>query len=117
MSWFMCSVCPSVCGWYAVYRAIAILRALLRSLVNFDANCGPLSDVMWSGNPCSFQMLSRYSLAMPSELMVSLVGMAWTIFVKQSMTTMIALYLWLSGSPVTKSADISFQGASAMGFG
>ena len=43
--------------------------------------------------------------------------MAWTIFVKWSMTTMIALYPWLSGSPVTKSADISFQGASAMGFG
>lgn len=91
MSWFMRSVCPSVCGWYAVDKAVTIPKALFRSLLNLDANCGPLSEMMRSGSPCSFQTLSQYSLAMPSELTVSLVGMAWTIFEKRSTTTMIAL--------------------------
>ena len=56
------------------------------------ANCGPLSEIILSGNPCSFQTLSLNKRANPSALVFSVVGIKCAIFVSRSTTTKIASY-------------------------
>ena len=47
---------------------------LIFFMSNFEANCGPRSEMITFGNPSCRKMLSLYSLAIPSESMVSLHG-------------------------------------------
>jgi len=55
-------------------------------------NCGPLSEIMLSGSPCNFQMLSLNSRASPSALVLSVVGTKCAILVNLSTTTKIVSY-------------------------
>ena len=60
------------------------------SLVICAANCGPQSDMIDSGNPCSFHTLSLYNVASPCADVASVVGIIWTILDIRSHTTNIA---------------------------
>ena len=70
------------------------------------ANCGPLLEIILSGNPCSFQMLSLNKHANPSALVFSVVGIKCPIFVNLSTTTKIESYPCAKGNFVMKSALI-----------
>jgi len=52
-------------------------------------NCGPLSEIILSGSPCNFQMLSLNNHASPSALVFSVVEIKCAIFVNLSTTTKI----------------------------
>ena len=66
-----------------------IPNILFNSLIIPAANWGPLSDMMLSGRPYNFYMLSLNSLARPSADVFSVVGIKCAIFVNQSTTTRI----------------------------
>ena len=116
-SWFTLSVCPSVCGWNAVDNLLLISNILFNSCINPAANCGPLSEMMLSGNPCSFHTLSLNNLANPSADVFSVVGIKWTILVSRSTTSRILSYPCAKGNLVIKSANICAQGFSKIEFG
>ena len=69
-------------------------------------NCGPLSEIILSGNPCNFQILSLNNHASPSVLIHSVVAIKYAIFVSLSTTTNIALYPCAKGNFIMKSALI-----------
>jgi len=71
-------------------------------------------EMMLSGNPCSFHMLSLNSLANPSADVFSIVGIKWTILVNQSTATRILSYPCIKGNLVIKSANICIQGFSGI---
>ena len=73
--------------------------------------------MMLSGNPCSFHTLFLNSLANPSANVFFIVGIKWTILVKQSTTTRILLYSYAKGNLVIKSANICVYGFSGIEFG
>ena len=81
-SWFIYSVCPSVCGWNAVDNFVFIPNIVFNSFVNSAANWGPLSDTTLSGNPYNFYILSLNSLARPSANVPSVVATKCVIFDK-----------------------------------
>ena len=81
------------------------------------ANCSPLSEIMLSGRPCSFQTLSLNNRANPSVLVLSVVGIKCPIFVSLSTTTKMALYPCTKGNFVMKSALICDQAFSGIKFG
>ena len=80
-------------------------------------NCGPLSEIMLSGRPCSFQTLSLNNHANPSALVLSVVGMKCSIFVNLSTTTRMASYPCAKGNFVMKSALMCDQVFSGIEFG
>src|SRR5487761_1613246 len=49
--WLVRSLCPSVCGWYAIDMFRLTSSRLHSSLVNFEISCGPLSDMIFLGTP------------------------------------------------------------------
>jgi len=69
-------------------------------------NCGPLLEIILYGSLYSFQILSLNSRARPSALVLSVVGMKYTIFVNLSTTTKIELYPDAKGNFVMKSVLI-----------
>ena len=69
-------------------------------------NCSPLSEIILSDNPCSFQTLSLNKRANPSVLVFSVVGIKCPIFVNLSTTTKIESYPCAKGNFVMKSALI-----------
>jgi len=71
----------------------------MTSVVNYS----PLSKIMLSGSPYSFQTLSLNSYARPSILVLSIVGMKCAIFVNLSTTTKIESYSCTKGNFVIKS--------------
>ena len=89
-SWFIRSVCPSDCGWKAVAKLDHIPSIVFNSLVICVANCSPQSDIIDSGNPCSFHTLSLYNAASPCADVALVVGIIWTILDIRSHTTNIA---------------------------
>ena len=80
-------------------------------------NCGPLSEIILSGSPCSFQMLSLNKRANPSALVFSVVGIKCPIFVNLSTTTKIESYPYAKGNFVMKSALMCDQAFSGIEFG
>ena len=51
ISWFMCLVLPSVCGWKAVEREDLMPSFSHSSCITFKMNCGPLSDMTCCSRP------------------------------------------------------------------
>ena len=78
ISWFTHSVIPSICGWYAVDNAEFIPSCFINSRNAFDANCGPLSEMILSGNPNRLYKISSKSLAVLLDVIVLLQGMSIT---------------------------------------
>jgi len=56
---FITSVCPSVCGWYAVDNASLTSNNLCNSCQNLLVKRLSRSEMMDVGRPCSLKMLSR----------------------------------------------------------
>ena len=81
------------------------------------ANCGPLSEIMLSGRPYSFQTLSLNNHANPSALVLSVVGIKCPIFVSLFTTTKMASYPCAKGNFVMKSALMCDQAFSGIEFG
>jgi len=114
-SWFIRSVCPSICGWNTIDNLVSIPNILFSSLVNSTMNCGPLSNTTLSGNPCNFHMLFWNNLANPSANVPSVVATKCVIFDSLSHTTNIASFSATTGSFVMKSTvryDYGFSGTS-----
>ena len=80
-------------------------------------NCGPLSKIILSGNPCNFQILSLNNHASPSVLVLSVVGTKCVIFVNLSTTTRIESYPCAKGNFVMKSALMWVHVFSGIKFG
>jgi len=90
---------------------------LFNSHITPIANWDPLSEMILSGNPCNFYILSLNNLANPSTNVFFIVEIKYTIFVNLLTTTRIELYPCASGNLVIKSAEIYTQGFSGIEFG
>src|SRR5229473_3861511 len=117
MSWLILSVCPSVCGWNAVDKFVVIPSFLCSSVMNFDANCGPLSEIIFLGNPCFANTCCMYSSAIPSLVMVVRTGTMTASFVSLQAHTKIALYPFNSGSGPMMSLVTISHGSVGTSFG
>ena len=79
--------------------------------MNFDMNLGSLSLIILEGNPNLGKICRRNSLATPSDVIVSLQGIAISIFVQSwSMMVKMESYPANSGSFTIKSMDIVWNG-------
>ncbi len=76
---------------------------LFSSLVSSTANCGPLSDVMLSSNPCNFYILSLNNLASSFADISSVIATKCVILDNLSQTTRIAFFPATNGNFVMKS--------------
>jgi len=117
ISWLTHSVCPSVCGWYAVDNLVLIPRISFSSFMNSAANCGPLSDSAVSGKSWSFQTWSPKGVARPLAEVVVDIGIICAYFVWQQHVMNNGSYPCASGRPVIKSVVISFQGCVVASLG
>jgi len=84
MSWFICSICPSICGWYAIDGLRFTLSNLYRILVNSDTNWLPQSLMTISCSLKSFQthyqnnkVIWSGSVALCSGLMEKMWNFSW----------------------------------------
>ena len=81
-------------------------RRFRSSLKAFDANCGPLSEIILSGSPNHLYMFSKSSFAVSSEVRVLLQGSKITPFERPwSTTTRIKSYPSAGGRLVIKSME------------
>ena len=87
------------------------------SFINFDTNLGSLSLMILDGNPNLGKICRKNSSATPSAVIVSLQGIAISIFVQSwSVIVKMESYPADSGSFTIKSIDIVWNGkASAVG--
>ena len=76
---------------------------LFSSFVISTANCGLLSDIILSGNPYSFYILSLNNLTNPSAKISSVMATKCAIFDNLSYTTRIVSFSVTSSSLVIKS--------------
>ena len=106
-SWFICSVCPSVCGWCTVDNLGVMPRHLHKSFMTCDVNWGPRSDTIEHGSLWFFHMLNRYSFVVSSAVTIFVVGMNSISFENWSTTTKIESYLLDIGRSMVKSAVMS----------
>ena len=88
-----------------------------RFFIRVEANCGPLSEIIDSGNPCIFHTFCKNNSASPIDDVSSWVGMKWTIFVNRSHTTSMLSYPFAFGSLVIKSAVMCVHGMVGASFG
>ena len=91
-SWFIHSICLSICGWNTVNSFFSIPSILFNSFINYNAKWGPLSDTTLSGNPCNFHTLFLNNLANPSIDVSSMVATKYVIFDNQLQTTRITSF-------------------------
>ena len=81
-------------------------RRFRSSLKAFDANCGPLSEIILSGSPNRLYRFSKSSFAVSSEVRVLLQGSKITPFERPwSTTTRIESYPSAGGRSVIKSME------------
>ena len=78
--------------------------------MNLLTNWGPLSLMTFFGNPCSEKTLSRYSVAIPLDVTVELVGRKNDFFVNRSTTTKMVSKPFNSGSRPIMSTEIICHG-------
>jgi len=69
-----------------------VTNILFNSFINPVINWGSLSNMMLSGRPCSFHILSLNNLANSFADVLSVVSIKYTIFVSWSTTTRIESY-------------------------
>ena len=83
------------------------------SFINFDTNLGSLSLMILDGSPNWGKICCKNSSATPSAIIVSLQGMAISIFIQSwSVIVKIELYPADSGSFTIKSMDIVWNGSA-----
>src|ERR1700722_3084917 len=116
-SWFTLSVCPSVCGWYAVERFPCVPTSLYKSFMNCVANWGPLSLITFLGILYLLHTWSLKILATPWAVTPVCVGRMMIILVNISHITRITLYPCDSGSSPIMSIEICSQGCLGISFG
>ena len=86
------SVCPSVCGWYAVDNQGWIPNLLQMSFITCNVNCGPLSDTIPVGSPWCFHTWHKYSFVVSRVDTLLVQGMNSTSLEKWSTTTCYARF-------------------------
>ena len=85
------------------------------SFMNFDMNLGSLSLIIFKGSPNRGKICLRNSSATPSAVMVSLQGIAISIFVQSwSMIVRMGLNPANSGSFTIKSMVIVWKGSALL---
>lgn len=122
ISLFIRSVCPFTYGWYMVISCLLIPSFSYSTLMNRDANCGPLSlmiprESLWSRNT-----LQIWRSAMLSASTLSMVRAKCACFEYRSIYVAMAVYIFpliplLGGSPVTRSVPMIHQSPSGMAIG
>ena len=117
ISWLTCLDSLSVCRWKAVESFCLIPSFLQSSYVTCAANCGPLSEMMASGNPVHFQTLSSSSWLVCSAVMVLLQGDKMIALLCQSTTIRILSYPLDVGRSVMKSIVMVSHGPLGISFG
>ena len=113
-SWFICLVCPSVCGWKAINSFISIPNILFNSFVNSAANYGSLSSTTLSGNLCNFHTLFLNNLANPFTNVPSVVATKYIILNNLLQTTSITSFPATNSNFVIKSTIRWVQGFSVI---
>ena len=114
-SWFIHSVCLSICRWNAINNLISIPNILFNSFVNSTVNCGSLLLIILSGNPCNFYILFLNNINNSSADVPSVVATKYAIFDNQSHTTNIMSFPAANSNLVIKSTVkcvYSFSGIS-----
>ena len=89
---------------------------LQSSCVTYAANCGPLSEMMTSGNPVCFHMLSNSNWLVCSVVMVLLHRDRIMALLWQSMTVRMLSYPLDVGRSVMKSIVMVSQDPSGISF-
>src|SRR5260370_41456305 len=117
MSWFTHSICPSICGWYAVEGVSRISRSVASSLEKLDTKALPLSLMTASRSLWCLQTCSRKRHATPAESTVVTVGMPWMCLDSLSTATRMALYPLDSSSSLMVSTEITSQWQVGIQFG
>jgi len=102
-SWFIHSICLSVCRWNTINNLVSISSILFSSLVNSTMNYSPLSNIILSGNLCNFYTLSLNNLANPSADVPSVIATKCVIIDNLSQTTRIAFFPATNSNFVMKS--------------
>jgi len=108
---------PITLPMIAVDSFIYIPNILFNSFINPAANCGPLSKITLSGNPCNFHTLSLNNLADPSAIIFSVVAIKCDIFKNLSHTTKIESWSLDTSNFVIKSTNICCYSLSNIMFG
>ena len=117
ISWLTHSDSLSVCGWKAIESFCLIPSFLQSSCVSCAANCGPLSEMIASGNPVHFQTLSSNSWLVCSAVMVLLQGDKIIALLCQLTTIRILSYPLEVGRSVMKSIVMVSQGPLGISVG
>ena len=100
------SVCPSVCGWYALVNTVLVPNNFHKDCQNWDVNLGSLSCSTSTGTPKSeptcyqYNVATCYALSSPSP---SLMGIKRTNLVSLSTTVNMPLKVLHEGRSVMKS--------------
>ena len=97
---------------YCFYLWYLGLFAQSSSLVNFAANCGPLSDTMLSGNPYNFHILSLNNLTNSSADVPFVVATKYIILDNLLQTTRMVFFLATNGNFIIKSTIRCVHGFS-----
>ena len=85
--------------------------------MNLETNCGPLSEMIWSGSPWSHTTLSMRRQAAPCDVSSMWVGTRWMAFDNLSTMVRTTLYPSDSGNGLTRSQLISCHGQLGIGIG
>ena len=117
ISWLTCLDSLSVCGWKAIDSFCLIPSFLQSSCVTCAANCGPLSEMMASGNPVHFHTLSSSSWLVCSAVIVLLQGDRIIALLCWSTTVRILSYPFDVGRSVMKSIVMVSHGPLGISLG
>ena len=90
---------------------------LVSSWNTFPANCGPLSEIMRLGVPCSLNTLFMYNSAVPLASIVSLQGIKWICLVVRSPMVRMLSKPWDCGNFTIKSLAMTVHGRSGISVG
>ena len=102
-SWFIYSICPSICGWNAVDNLVSIPSILFNSFIYSATNCGLLLLITLSSNPWSFHILFLNNLARPFTDVSFVVAIKYAIFNNLLYTSKITSFPATYGNLVIKS--------------
>jgi len=106
-SWFICSICLSVCGWKDIDSLVLISNILFNFLINSATNCSLWSKTTLSSNSCNFHILSLDNFTDSSTNISFVVITKYVILNKLLQTTRITFFLAIRCS--------SYQGIKVCG--
>jgi len=102
-SWFIHSICSSVCRWNDVNSLVLIYNILFSSFINSAANCYSLSNTTLSGNLYNFHILFLNNYTNPSTNAPFVIVTKYVILDNLLQTTRITSFPTTNSNLVIKS--------------